>query len=315
MIVLMLALSSIASAADLTPLAPGGAPPCPQHKGIREFHSSTVLDGDVTALIVAVAKRDASGCRRTAKIRIEHAGHTKSFALPKADQQDFSIVDFSPDGSKLLLAAEAIRGYPNEQFRYLQVATMPISSGEMRWHNAWDLMSWKDCDATVEAQGFTADGKLAMRARPSIMSQPRRANCAPDARVYALDEKSNAATLSDDASVKRYGRTIGFPSQTCQSDPDLVGACFIVHGTISFWNGAPTIRISRPGTTRMLGVAERPLPTSVRNVLPQPLAQKLNADDQAAGDFTVCPFTIEQPGHMQMACVESTRNLTFTRRR
>lgn len=316
-IVLMLALSSIASAADLTPLAPGGAPPCPEHNGIREFHSSMVEDGDVSAFIVGLAKRDASGCRRTAEIRIEHAGQTKSFALPKADQQDFSIIDFSPDGSKLFLAAEAIRGYPNEQFRYLQVTTVPASSGEMRWQNVWDLLGWKDCDAMVEPQGFTVDGKLAFRVRPSVMSQPRRTNCAPEARLYAIDGHSNAAAtqISDPASIKRYGKIVRHPSQSCRSDPDLVGACFIVHGTISVWSGAPTIRISRPGTQRMLGVAERPLPTSVAHVLPSPLAEKLNGDDQASGDFLVCPFTIENPGHMQMACVESASNLTFTRRR
>ena len=315
MLVLMLSLPSIACAADLGPLAHGGAPPCPEHNGIREFHSSIIQDGDISAFIVGLANRDASGCRRTAEIRIEQAGHTKSFALPEADQQDFSMVDFSPDGSKLLLAAEAIRGYPNEQFRYLQVATMPVSTGEMRWQNAWDLFGWRDCDAMVEPQGFTADGKLALLGRPSVMSLPRRANCAPDAHLYGIDDKSNVAALSDDASIKRYGKLIARPSQGCRSDPDLVAACFIIHGTMSVWNGAPTIRISRPGTMRMLGVAERPLPTSIRSVLPPLLAQKLNGDDQASGDFTVCPFTIENPGHMQMACVESASNLTFTRRR
>ena len=64
----------------------------------------------------------------------------------------------------------------------------------------------------------------------------------------------------------------------------------------------------------MLGVTERPLPASMPSVLPSPLAENLNFDVEAIGDFVVCPFTVEKPGHMQMVCVESARNLSFKRR-
>ena len=311
---MLLSIGSTARAKDLTPLASGGAPPCSQNNGTREFHSSIIRDGDVSALIVGIAHRDRSECRRTAEIRVEQDGYTKSFPLPEADQQDFSIVDFSPDASKIFIAAEANRAYPNEQFRYVQITTMPISSGKTRWRNVWDLFGWKDCDATVESQGFTGDGKLAINVRPSVMSSPRRANCISDRHLYAVDENATAQ-ISDAVGIERYGKIAGFPSQSCRSDPDLVGVCFIVHGTISAWNGAPTIRISRPGTKRMLGITERPFPASVPAVLPQPLAEKLIGEVAAAGDFTVCPFTVEQPGHMQMACVESATNLIFRPRR
>jgi hypothetical protein len=292
MIVLTLSLPSIASAQDFPALASGGAPPCPEHIGIREHHSAVGRDGDISVSIVGVAKRDRSGCRQSAEIQVDRNGETTNFVLPEAERQKFAIVDFSPDGSTLFVAAAANQKYPNEMFRYLQVTAMPVSSGEMRWQNVWDMLGWKDCDATVEPQGFTVDGKLAMRARPSVMAQPRRANCVSEARLFPMG-----------ANIKRYGKTESAVSGTCHSDPDLVGACFTVHGRLSAFNGNPTFRIWRIGTKRYLGVSQE--------VLPEPLTGKVNFDGYAVGDFLVCPFTVEKPGWMQMVCIESASNLRF----
>ncbi len=151
MIVLMLSLPSIASAQDFPALASGGAPPCPEHMGIRKYHSAVAQDGDVSASIVGVAKRDESGCQERAEIHVDNNGETKSYVLPDADRQKFAIVDFSPDGSTLFIAAVADQEYPNEMFRYLQVTTLEIATGQMRWQNAWDMLGWKDCDATVDS--------------------------------------------------------------------------------------------------------------------------------------------------------------------
>jgi hypothetical protein len=257
MILLMLSLPSIAGAQDFPSLASGGAPPCPEHIGLREYHSAVAQDGDVSASIVGVAKRDASGCRQSAEIHVDHNGETKSYVLPEADRQKFALIDFSPDSSKLFLAAVADPAYPNEMFRYLQVTAMPVTGGEMHWQNVWDLLGWKDCDATVEPKGFTEDSKLVLWARPSVMSQPRRANCVSEARLFP-----------DAANIKRYGKRVRAASRTCQSDPDLVGACFTVHGRLSAFNGNPTFRIWRIGTKRYLGVSGE--------VLPDPLTGKVN---------------------------------------
>jgi len=295
----------------LTPLTVGGAPPCPDHNGVREFHSAAVKHGYVSAFIVGVARRDASGCRKTVELDLEQAPRAKGFALPDADEQDFTIVDFSSDGAKLFLVAEAREKSPNEQFRYVQVTAMPISSGEMRWRNVWAVLGWKDCDATVDPQGFF-DNRLAIRARPAVMSPPRRANCVSETHLYALDQQSGIPIpISTTTGIKRYGKMAAPASQACKSDPDLVGACFPVNGTVSAWNGAPTFRISRTGTKRVLGITERPFPASVPVALPPPLAEKLNSDVEAVGDFLVCPFTDEKPGHMQMVCVESATKVTF----
>ncbi len=311
-ILLMLSLPSIARAQALAPLASGGAPPCPEHNGVREFHSALARDGGVSAFIVGIAGRDASGCHRSAEIHLEQPPRVKSFSLSDADREDFEIVDFSPDGSKLLLAAQSNETYPNEQYRDVQITSMPTSSGEMRWQNVWDLLAWKDCDATVEPQGFTADGKLLILARPSVMSPPRRSSCVSEMHLYTIGEAPEVAAQADIATItKHYGKVVDPPSQTCQSDPDLIGSCFTVQGKVSAWNGAPTYRISLAEKHRILGVTQRPLPASVPEVLPRQLAEKMNSEVEASGDFLVCPFTTEKPGRMQMVCVQSARNVTF----
>jgi hypothetical protein len=301
MVVLMLSMGSSAHAH--APLAIGGAPPCSKQNGTREFHSAIVADGSVSASIVGVAHHDASGCHRSAELRIENAdGTKKSLALPP-DADDFEIVDFSPDRSKLFIA--------DEGGEVVHIAAMPLATGAMHWQDISDLLGWKDCEATVEPRGFTVDGKIAVRARPSVLSSSPRPNCVANAKVYAFDEHWKASVLSAAATaVPRFGKRTHAATQACQSDPDLTNACFTVRGRLSAGNGNPTFRIWRIGTTRMLGLTDRLFPSD-EVVLPESLDGKLADDTDAYGDFLVCPFTSDAPGTMQMVCIESANNVTF----
>lgn len=88
----------------------------------------------------------------------------------------------------------------------------------------------------------------------------------------------------------------------CAADPHVVAPCFQVRGRLSYWNGTPSARIWRAGTTRMLGIHN--------DVLPPGLASQLRGfDADAWGLFEVCPFTRDVPGHMQFVCIESWRDL------
>jgi hypothetical protein len=40
----------------------------------------------------------------------------------------------------------------------------------------------------------------------------------------------------------------------------------------------------------------------------------LSFETDLFGDFTVCPFTAEKPGEMEMVCVESGTNLEVRKR-
>jgi len=304
-IILGLALAPIASAKELTPLAFGGAPPCPKASGTREFHSAVVQDGDVSAFIVGLAQRDDSGCHRSAEIRVENGDAQKSFPLP-SDGEDFEIVDFSPDGSKLLVA--------EENSDSVRIAAMSLTTGELRWQDISDLLGWNDCDATIEPEGFTSDGRPAVRAQHSLLASSPRPNCVQDEQTYTFDAHWKAAALnSDPTGIRHFAKKTRPAAQACKSDPDLVGECFTVHGRLSAYNGNPTYRIWRIGTTRMLGITENVFPID-EEVLPESLAEKMNWNVEAWGEFLVCPFTGDQPGVMQKVCIESADDIIFKHR-
>ena len=92
----------------------------------------------------------------------------------------------------------------------------------------------------------------------------------------------------------------------CKANPYQVAPCFRVRGRLMYYMGAPSPRIWRIGTKRILGVSESH--PQVRQ-MPKSLQEKLKLDEAIYGDFEVCPFEKERPGHMQLVCIESASNL------
>ncbi len=99
----------------------------------------------------------------------------------------------------------------------------------------------------------------------------------------------------------------------CKGNVKLVGDCFTVHGRIQAGNGTPSIRIWRVGTKRMLGVpaGEEDGDPDVAS-LPDVIYKTNIRDQNVFGDFLVCPLTKEEPGAMQMVCVESVTHLVLS---
>ena len=93
-------------------------------------------------------------------------------------------------------------------------------------------------------------------------------------------------------------------AQGCKQSPEIVAECFTVHGRLSAYNGAPTFRIWRVGTQRVLGVAGGESP-----IMPPELKMQTGFDVDIYGDYEVCPFTPSRPGRMQMVCIESASRL------
>lgn len=307
--------SSAQLRAQSGPLVSGGSPPCSRKVGRRFFRSATAWDGDTAAFISGISANRKSGCQSIAQLHLERGTKPKAFKLPDAARQDFAIVDFSPDAAQILMSAKTHEKSPNEQFRYLQVGTVAVAGSDIEWRNIWDILGWKDCDATVDPLGFTAEGNVALRARPSVMATPRRRNCLQTPQLYAIDRVSGAvSTINKNTDIKRYGKVVSSARQSCKADPDLVGKCFSIKGKISAWNGNPTFRIAPANTKRILGVAASLFPPSQPQMLPEPLWGKVNMDTDASGDLYVCPLSAEEPGHMQMVCVESASNVAFHRR-
>jgi hypothetical protein len=98
----------------------------------------------------------------------------------------------------------------------------------------------------------------------------------------------------------------------CEDHPKVVEACFTFQGRLRQWNGSPTIRIERIGTSRILGVSDGmslpeywQIPENVRTAL-------TSFNSVVVADFEFCPFTEEEPGVMRLGCVESATNLQVT---
>jgi hypothetical protein len=181
---------------------------------------------------------------------------------------------------------------------------MPLVSGEIDWRNTWDIFGWKQCDAMVEPQGFLPDGRVVIRARKTVSHFPGRADCVSESGLYVTDLSNNSAVrLPDSTRVARYGKHERPGFQACKSDPDIVDACFKVHGRLSAWNGTPTMRIWRMGTNRILGVQD--------DIMPEALTSKMDWGVEAYGDFEVCPFTRERAGEMRMVCIEKAEDVFF----
>lgn len=306
---LLLALSSTAFAEEprwQPALGYGGAPQCPIHAGSRTYRSDIVRDAHTTALLTGTNRHDSTGCHPTAELQITIAGKTKRFNLSNPEKRNFSLVDFSPDGSQLLLAFED-RKSERYQHRDVSVATMLLANGEMNWRNTWDIFGWKDCDAMMEPQGFLPDGRLVIRARKSVRVGDSYPNCVNEVGLYAVDITADAATrLPDSTKVVRYGNRERPGFQACKSDPDIVAACFKVHGRLSAWNGTPTMRIWRIGTDRILGVHD--------GIMPESLTSKMDWNVEAYGDYEVCPFRHRRFGEMQMVCIESAKHVVVKSR-
>jgi hypothetical protein len=284
-------------------LAYGGVPECPNHAGVRTDRSEVASGFGSLVSIVGIAQRTARGCGFSAHIEVEQKGK-KVFNLPEPGKRGFSIVDFSPDGRSLLLSSQIDLGYPYEDYRNVEVTTMDLSTGEMHWANAWDILGWHDCVSTIEAQGFASDGKVVLRPRMSIRGTKGHPDCVKTPELFETDLKPvSAQKLPNDARVERYGKRIHPAYEACKADPDITGACFNVYGRLSIWNGAPSLRIWRIGTKRILGVQNETLPEGVAN--------RMDFGVEATGDFEVCPFTEERAGEMQMVCVESAENVTY----
>jgi hypothetical protein len=100
----------------------------------------------------------------------------------------------------------------------------------------------------------------------------------------------------------------------CHQHPSLIGSCVTVHGRMNYWNGTPSVRIWKVGTTRMLGVSEARFKIDGYENLPGSLQSRLSWHTDLFADFVVCPFTPEKPGVMQLVCVDSATRLVVRAR-
>ena len=110
-------------------------------------------------------------------------------------------------------------------------------------------------------------------------------------------------------------QSLATENRSCKDHPKVIGSCFTVNGRLSAYNGAPTLRIWKIGTRRMLGVSEQRFHEEGYINIPDEIRNQVNFETDLFGTFLVCPFTRQRTGEMQLVCVESGKNLETRKRK
>lgn len=99
--------------------------------------------------------------------------------------------------------------------------------------------------------------------------------------------------------------------------PENAASCYWTHGRLNFYNGAPSYRIWKIGTKRILGVyggALTYLPRTDKDSqlpeFPSEIDRVFRPPDNAVyADFQIRPLEPERKGEMQAVCIESASNI------
>jgi len=99
--------------------------------------------------------------------------------------------------------------------------------------------------------------------------------------------------------------------------PENAASCYWTRGRLNFYNGAPSYRVWKIGTKRILGVYSGPgsYPPhrdadSELTEFPQEIDKVFRPPNNTVyANFEICPLEPEGKGEMQAVCVESARNI------
>lgn len=88
-------------------------------------------------------------------------------------------------------------------------------------------------------------------------------------------------------------------SDVCGASSATAKQCYWINGTISIYNGTPSIRIKQPGKrkTYAVGPAEQ-------EQMPVKLKSTLTLDNSITGKFLICPLPVSKPRGFEMVCVQ-----------
>ena len=100
--------------------------------------------------------------------------------------------------------------------------------------------------------------------------------------------------------------------------PDNAASCYWTRGRLGVYNGNPSFRVWRIGTTRIVGIhsgpdAQRRDPEDGEHPQLPPnivkLVDQLVDGHRIFADFEICPFAPQRRGEMQFGCIESAKNV------
>ncbi len=294
------------------PLAEVRSLDCANKDAVRFDQGATTQhrQGGPTAFLKIVASGSDSGsCDVRATLYVNSEGQEEEELLVGHNTNgDFDIVDWSPSADLILVSSE----HSTDVF---SAPLLTIYDANRRRHHSIDVTAlfaakgWKHCSAYVETTGFTPSGGIVVIAGPgSLYNRPK--DCASDKSYWTFDTQGHGLRqMPAGYKQKRYGNVVAPEIRPCKEDPNVMAACFALHGRMFVSNGGPSLRIWRVGTDRILGVFD-----PENEIIPENLAKRLGGYDvDVYGDFEVCPFTKSRDGEMQMVCVESASHLVTKR--
>jgi hypothetical protein len=298
LLLLYLGLSSVTLAADAPGwLATRAAPPCSTKVGVRASRSELVQFGSISASIAAQSSREETGeCTQSASLWMTGNGVSHQFELSGAAAYVFSIVDFAPDASAILLFREKAFAAPGEDTAP-EAALLAFGDAGPRWQPVMQFAGWKPCAGILEPQGFLSPRAILFRASPPAAPAALHA-CVQQTRFVSLDLATRKlALLPASTVVRRNGRLAGGPLLSCQSDPDLVGACYRMRGRVSVSSDGVGMRVWQVGTAKVMDLAE--------GMLPDELAEQVTPAMRVYANMLVCPVHANGPKAPDTVCIES----------
>jgi hypothetical protein len=99
---------------------------------------------------------------------------------------------------------------------------------------------------------------------------------------------------------------------SCRTSPNLVGACFAVHGRVFVSNGVRSFHLIDTGSGRVLDVLGREAWASHTDVLPAAVDALLapsRAKIEIEGEYLVCPFDRTHIARPQAVCIQDASHL------
>jgi len=262
-----------------------------------------------TAFLEYKATRIGKACHLRADLVVSNE---RRISLPTVNEKvlDYYIVGWSPDGQTLAAEADmsSIDMGPDRSVPDIRLLTVR-RGGRTKWLQVEALFAdqegWRGCSVYYQLTGWTPSGAVVVEVTPgSLIHRPP--DCVKQKSYWSVNVSTGKLeALGPQYTAATGAREVRAPFRPCKEDPDIIAACFVIHGRLSYYNGNPSVRIWRIGTTRVLGVWDDELP-----MIPDSIWKKFDPEKNAAfGDFEVCPFTKEKPDAMQYVCVESFKNI------
>ena len=217
--------------------------------------------------------------------------------LPDAANNTFSIIDFAPDASLILLHKTKTFALPGEDAGD-EISLLSPESSALRWVSTKQLIGLGNCSTLVEPEGFLGPRQLVFLTSPSLVAAKGVPSCADRPKMLALDLATRKVFEPPAAiSMIKNGRRLGGPLLSCQTDPDLAGACYSIRGRVGLGPNGLTMRLWQVGTEKMMNLGE--------GMLPDELSSLVTPGTRVYANMIVCPLASGIPRTQPTVCIES----------